>query len=94
MAPKNTEMGLDLLITPVKSQLIQVQSLEIMLEGYVQDISKVQEAGEFCEILEEIANEYLNLAEKIEKNRLVNPTIVECPATPDLHIFARADFLI
>ncbi|KAF0226914.1 MAG: hypothetical protein FD175_2890 [Beijerinckiaceae bacterium] len=53
----------------VKAQLVCAQSLEIMLEKLLVPISGMPEAGEICEILEETANIYLNISERISALR-------------------------
>lgn len=53
----------------VKAQLVCAQSLEIMLEKLLVPIADLPEAGEICEILEEAANIYLNISERISALR-------------------------
>ena len=59
----------DLSLVFAKSQLICAQSLEIMLEGWLNQFASSSQAGEFCEILEETANIYLNISERISALR-------------------------
>lgn len=89
---KTTDLGF--LIMSAKAQLIHVQSLEIMLEGHAEDVSKANRGGEFCEVLEEIANCYLNLAEKIECYRTVNSTKVESELCQESTCRVRTEALI
>jgi hypothetical protein len=56
-------------IAVLKSQLVNAQGLEILLDSLIKSISKSNDAGEICEILEETANVYLNIAEEISSLR-------------------------
>lgn len=53
----------------MKAHLIQAQSLEIMIDRLLAPVSMLSDAGEIAETMEEIANIYLNIAERISSFR-------------------------
>ena len=59
------EMGL----TFVRSQLASAQSLEVIVEHLIGAIVEFGQGGEICEILEDIANVYMNMSERIAEAR-------------------------
>lgn len=61
--------GKNLSLVFMKSQLICAQSLEIMLDNFLEPVSTESTAAELCEILEEIGNIYLNISENISSLR-------------------------
>lgn len=67
----------DLSLVFIKSQLICAQSLEIMVESWLTSIASAPNAGELCETLEEIANIYLNISEKISALRADDTIFVD-----------------
>ena len=56
-----------LLLDVIKSQLIQVKSLEIFFCKNIDFLSSIEVKGELCEILEDIANSYLDISDDISK---------------------------
>jgi hypothetical protein len=58
-------------VASMRAMLIQAQSLDIMIGSLAPALGRSQIGGEMCEVIEEIANVYLDLSERIAAARAI-----------------------